>query len=248
MAECRPGQCFAPTMRRNCILSHGSADTLVTLRWSRAQDGRFNFRRLIPEGRLVPTLYGLYGSLADGRCGGTTCGKATLRPAEWRVLDAVTQLPVPDLSGLSITDVELIGEENAFDFWRRELSGVVVETEDVTSNTRDAAAIAAERLAAGARQIERTIIKSPALSAMRSGLSTLAVAGSAVLASFLVLSVEGRTDALSLAVGSSLVDTGRRLVSYERRCSTTALESARSEHYRAAATVFAARATRAAGT
>ncbi|HET7589926.1 MAG TPA: hypothetical protein VFK14_07045 [Solirubrobacterales bacterium] len=161
--------------------------------------------------------------------------KAFLGQFDSFALDRLTRVPVPDLSDLTVGDIQLIRDENAFGGWRRQLTGVVAEYErNLQIDVREADAIAHDRLLSSLREIDRTIAASSALSAIRAGLSTFAVAGSATLASFPVLSVEGRHDALTVAVGTSLLETGRRLV----LCEKDPTQVARQRHHRAAATIF----------
>jgi hypothetical protein len=160
-------------------------------------------------------------------------------------IDTLTEIPVTDLSRLTNHEIQLVRDEDAFGAWRVELTGVLAEYErNLGAAVPEAARIATQRLARRATDIDRVVEESSALSALRAGVSIFGVAGSAVLAAFPVLSVAGRLDGLSLAAGSSLVETGRRLVFHERTRREVAVTSALGEHYRGAAVIFDAKTDR----
>ncbi len=188
--------------------------------------------------------------------------RALLRRGRWRLwrqrlksvslgrfdafaIDTLTRVPVTDLSDLSTRDIQLIRDEDAFGAWRAELSDVIAEYErNVNAAVPTAARIATERLQRRAADIGGTIGDSPALSAARAGLGTFAIAGSAALAAFPVLSTSGRLDGLSMAVGSSLVSAGRRLVFHQRQRGQAPLSAATHRHYKSAGAIFRSKTRR----
>jgi hypothetical protein len=168
--------------------------------------------------------------------------RAVLNEFDSFALGTLTHVPVPDLTDLTPRDIQVIRDEDAFGAWRAELSGIIGEYQrNLTGPTRAAAAIATERLAMRAADIEQVVQRSDSLLALRSGLSTLGISGSAVLAAFPILSVAGRTDGLALAAGASLVRTGRRLLFHERTRCELPLQHSKARHFRAAAAIFRAR-------
>jgi hypothetical protein len=174
------------------------------------KDGRRRFRRK----RIQSAFMGRFDSFA---------------------IDTLTRVPVPDLSDLSVRDIQLIRDEEAFGHWRRELTAVVAEYErNVDAVVPGAAGVARDRLTSSAEAIERVVNASSALAAIRAGLSTFAVAGSATLASFPILSAQGRRDELGIAVGSSLIDMGRRMIMCER----DPMKVSQYRHHRAAEAIF----------
>jgi len=125
-----------------------------------------------------------------------------LRRFDAFALDTMTRVPIPDLSDLATRDVQLIRGEDAFGAWRTDLSAVVAEYErNLAASVRSAARIAAERLRRSASEIDHTITRSSALTALRAGVGTFAVTGSASLAAFPILSASGRSDAVGVTVG-----------------------------------------------
>jgi len=152
-------------------------------------------------------------------------------------IDTLTRVPVPDLSNLAVGDIQRIRDEDAFGAWRVELEGVIGEYErNVGAAMPSAAGIASERLGRSAASVDRAIAASGALSAIRAGMSTFAIAGSAALATFPILSAGETADSLGLAAGASLIETGRRLVF----CQRSPMAVTRQRHYRAAEAIFAA--------
>lgn len=170
--------------------------------------------------------------------------RVTLGRFDTFAIDMLTEVPVDELTDLASRDIQLIRDEGAFGSWRAELSAVMAEYErNVGAAVPDAARIATERLERRAEQIGAIVGASPTLSAMRAGLGTFAIAGSAVLAAFPVLSVSGRADGASLAAGSSLVAAGRRLVFHARHRTSRPLAMSRLQHVRSARAIFRARSS-----
>lgn len=163
----------------------------------------------------------------------------TLTRFDRLAIDTLTKVKVTDLSRLTNREIQIVRDEDAFGEWRTELASVIAEYErNLGAAVPDAGRIASQRLARRAADIDRHVEKSSALSALRAGMSTFSVAGSAVLAAFPILTVAGRTDGLSIAAGSSLLDTGRRLIFHEQSRHQLAAASALGEHYRGAAAIF----------
>ncbi len=190
---------------------------------------RFALRALLRRGR---------GRLWRQQLKGVTLGRF-----DAFAIDTLTTVPVTDLSDLTTRDIQLVRDEDAFGSWRVELSDVIAEYErNVGAAIPTAARIATERLRRRAADIGSTVGGSPALSAVRAGLGTFTIAGSAVLAAFPVLSTSGKLDGISLAAGSSLVSVGRRLVFHGRQRGQLPLSAATHRHFESAGRIFRTRA------
>lgn len=195
-----------------------------------------------PKGLSPLSAYAVKALLGDGRrrFRRKRIQNAFMGRFDSYAIDTLTRVPVPDLSDLDVGDIQLIRDEDAFGLWRHELTAVVAEYErNVDAVVPGAAGIARDRLTSSAEAIQRVVDASSALAAIRTGLSTFAVAGSATLASFPILSTEGRRDGLGIAVGSSLIDTGRRMIMCER--DPTKVSQYR--HHRAAEAIFGSAAS-----
>jgi hypothetical protein len=154
-------------------------------------------------------------------------------------IDTLTRFPVPDLAELTVSDIQRIRDEDAFGAWRIELTGVIAEYDrNLDTVDASAASIASERLIDSIDSVDRAIAASSALSALRAGAATFGVAGSAALAAFPIMSVDGRGDALGIAVGSSLIETGRRLVFCAVQRDARQIALSQRQHRLAAASVF----------
>lgn len=190
-----------------------------------------------PKGRSPLAAYAVNALLRDGRrrFRRKRIQSAFMGRFDSFAIDTLTRVPVPDLSDLTVGDIQLIRDEDAFGRWRRELTAVVAEYErNVDGVVPGAAGVARDRLTSSAEAIERAVNASCALAAIRAGLSTFAVAGSATLASFPILSAQGRRDGLGIAVGSSLIDMGRRMIMCER----DPVKVSQYRHHRAAEAIF----------
>jgi hypothetical protein len=156
-----------------------------------------------------------------------------------RTLHFFLRDPVPDLSIVSAHDLVLVREADAFEVYRLHMSRYVDEylTAIEEGMTDIGSAIAAE-LRESAAEMEREVDRSPALSAMKAGLGTMAVGTAAGTIAEPIIGRTGFLGQLGLSLGLGAVASGRRVVAAHRDASKRSYVAARASVARAAAERF----------